>query len=253
LTHSTLIAAALALATLITSQNCLAEPEPSEDLSGALVSYAKLEYQAAFRMLVPLADHGNAVAQEILGFMYSRGEGVSRDDARAFAWFKLAAEAGRPDAQFEVGKMYRNGAGTQPDADAALFWLRRAADQGKVEALEALAEQYWGQGAFPADATAALELSLDAAKHGSAIAMYNIGLLYAEGRYVGWDEIEALKWFDLAYNQAIGRFREDVVRARSAMAERLMPMQVQVALSRSRDWWLTHIEKLPRAKRCHPE
>jgi TPR repeat protein len=243
LTHSTLIGAALAIATLITPQNCLAEPEPSEDLSSALVSYAKLEYQAAFRMLVPFADHGNAVAQEILGFMYSRGEGISRDDARAFAWFRRAAEAGRPEAQFELGKMYRNGMGTQPDGDATLFWLRRAADQGKVEALEALAEQYWRQGAYPADAAAALQLLLDAAIHGSATAMYNIGLCYAEGRHVARDEIEALKWFDLAYNQAIGSFREDVARARSAMAERLMPMQVQVALSRSRDWWLTHIEK----------
>lgn len=243
MTRSTLIAATLAIATLVTPQNCWAGPEPSEDLSGALVSYAKLEYQAAFRMLVPLADQGNAVAEEILGFMYSRGEGIARDDVRALAWFKLAAEAGRPEAQFELSKMYRNGIGTQPDGDAALYWLRRAADRGKVEALEALAEQYWRQDAYPADAKAALELSLEAAMQGSATAMYNIGLCYAEGRHVARDEIEALKWFDLAYNQAIGSFREVVARARTAMAEHLMPMQVQIALSRSHDWWLTHIEK----------
>lgn len=222
------------------SPRCQAGSEPPPSLPDALIRYAKLDYVAAHRMLSPLAHGGDAVAQEILGFMYARGEGVPRDDAAAFHWFTLAAEGGRPEAQFELGRMYRDGVGVTADGKAALFWLRRAADQGKTDAYDAVAELYLGQGGVAADLAAASEWFLRAAEHGSAQAMYRIGLRYAEGQGVPRDEIEALKWFDLAYAEAIDSLRDTVARARTAITGRLMPMQVQTALVRSHDWTRAH-------------
>jgi TPR repeat protein len=210
--------------------------EQQYDLSEALVHYAKLDYPTARRMLLPMADSGNAVAQETLGFMYLRGEGVPPDDVVAFRWFRLAALAGRPDAEFEAGKMYRDGRGVSPDGSMALFWFRRAADRGMTDAFVAVAELYLGQGDIPPDPAAASEWLLRAADLGSAEAMYMIGLRCARGQDGARDEIEALKWFDLANFRAIGTLRDDIARARMNLAEHLMPMQVQVALTRSRDW-----------------
>ena len=218
----------------------VAESQPQYDLSEALVYYARLDYPVARRMLVPMAEDGDAVAQETLGFMYSRGEGVPPDDGIAFRWFKLAALAGRPDAEFETGMMYRDGRGVSPDGKEALLWFRRAADQGMTEAFVAVAELYLGQNGVPPDPAAATEWLLRAADLGSADAMYMIGLRHAEGRDGARDEIEALKWLDLASSRAIGPLRDDVARARMNVAERLMPIQVQVALTRSRDWKNAH-------------
>ncbi|AMN43110.1 tetratricopeptide repeat protein [Rhodoplanes sp. Z2-YC6860] len=215
--------------------------QPQYDLSEALVYYARLDYPVAYRMLLPMANSGNAVAQETLGFMYSRGEGVAADDVMALRWFKLAAIAGRPDAEFEIGKFFRDGRGVPADGKAALFWFRRAADHGMTEAFVAVAELYLGQSGMPPDPAAASEWLLRAADLGSGEAMYLIGLRYADGRDEPRDDIEAFKWFDLALSRAIGTLRDDAARARMKMAERLMPMQVQVALTRSRDWKNAHL------------
>lgn len=230
--------AALIAATAFVSQSVRAEP--ASGLADALIRYAKLEYVQAHRMLAPLADAGDAVAQEILGVMYSRGEGIARDDAVALHWFTLAAEAGRPEAQFELGLIYRDGAGVAADGNTAMVWFRRAAEQGKTDAYNAVAELYLGQHGIPADPAAASEWFLRAAEHGSAQAMYSIGLRYAEGQGVLRDEIEALKWFDLAHGEAVGTLHDTIARARVALAERLMPMQVQMAQIRSREWIRTH-------------
>jgi uncharacterized protein len=210
--------------------------EQQYDLSEALVHYAKLDYPVAYRMLLPMAQDGNAVAQEVLGFMYLEGEGLPTDDVIAFRWFKLAALKGRPDAQFEIGKMYRDGRGVSTDGNAALLWFRRAADQGKTDAFVAVADLYLGRSGVPPDPAVALEWLLRAADLGSAEAMYMIGLRYAKGEEGIRDEIEALKWFDLASYRAIGTLRENVAQAKMDVAEHLMPMQVQIALARSRDW-----------------
>src|SRR6266700_1436795 len=132
LKNSITLAGALIVAATLMTQSCRAEP--SYALSDALTRYAKLDYANAHHLLQPLADDGDAVAQEILGFMYLHGEGVPRDDATAFRWFTLAAESGRTEAQFELGQMYRDGLGVTANGEAALLWLRRAAEQGRTDA-----------------------------------------------------------------------------------------------------------------------
>jgi len=101
------------------------------------------------------------------------------------------------------------------DGHAALFWFRRAADHGMTEAFVAVAELYLGQGGIPADPTAASEWLLRAADLGSGEAMYLIGLRYAEGQEEARDEVEALKWFELALTRAIGALRDNVARRQS--------------------------------------
>ena len=62
-----------------------AEPsaEPSA-LSDALALHATLDYGAAFSLLLPLAEKGDPVAQEVVGFMYAHGEAVPLNRRAAF-------------------------------------------------------------------------------------------------------------------------------------------------------------------------
>jgi TPR repeat protein len=79
---------------------------PLEDATGAS---QRGDYATALRLLRPLAEQGNAVAQYNLGVMYTAGQGVAQDDRVAVKWFRLGAEQGNPDAQANLGFMYDSG------------------------------------------------------------------------------------------------------------------------------------------------
>ena len=49
--------------------------------------------------LARVAEQGHAIAQYYLGYMFSTGDGLPRDDAEAIHWFRLAAERGHTSAQ----------------------------------------------------------------------------------------------------------------------------------------------------------
>ena len=57
------------------------------------------DWEAALKLVKPLAEQGDAEAQSKLGFMYASGQGVTQDDEEAVKWFRLAAEQGDEEAQ----------------------------------------------------------------------------------------------------------------------------------------------------------
>ena len=130
--------------------------QTSPVLADALIRYTRLDYVKSLEMLLPLAQGGDPVAQEVLGFMYARGEGIPADDASAYYWFTLAADAGRTEAQFQLGRIYRDGAGVPRDSKTALYWFGRAAQQGSHDAMNAAGEIYLGRYDIHVDYAAAL-------------------------------------------------------------------------------------------------
>ena len=75
------------------------------------------------------ADQGYPEAQFYLGFAYTEGRGVPRDDAEAARWVRLAADQGHPYAQGHLGRLYAEGRGVEQDLVAAHTWLSLAALQ----------------------------------------------------------------------------------------------------------------------------
>ncbi len=69
----------------------LALAGPYED---AATAYYKGDYATALRVLRPLAEQGEAQAQNNLGAMYAKGQGVPQDYAAAIVWYRKAAEQG---------------------------------------------------------------------------------------------------------------------------------------------------------------
>jgi TPR repeat protein len=61
---------------------------PFED---GVAAYNRGDYATAMQLWQPLADRGDTSAQNNLGVMYERDEGVPQDYVRAHMWFSLAA------------------------------------------------------------------------------------------------------------------------------------------------------------------
>ena len=76
---------------------------------------------------VERADKGEAEAQFNLGRCYAQGEGVEKDLARAFSWYRKAAEQGHPVAQLMLARCYADGDGVVKDQAEAYAWFTLAA------------------------------------------------------------------------------------------------------------------------------
>ena len=93
----------------------------------------------AARWLRLAAEAGHARAQYMLGLNTSRGWGVHQDDAVAERWFNRAADQGYAQACYHLAWMYHKGEGVARDEARALRLMARAADLGMAEADAALA------------------------------------------------------------------------------------------------------------------
>ena len=80
------------------------------------------------------AEQGYAEAQYILGYMYSKGLGVTQDYKEAVKWYTKAAEQGHADAQHSLGFMRDNGQGVAQDYKSAHMWFNIAAANGGSDA-----------------------------------------------------------------------------------------------------------------------
>ena len=138
------------------------------------------------------AEQGDAAAQASLGFMYSEGRGVLKDDAEAVRWYRLAADQGFADAQLNLGVKYALGQGVLKDNAEAVRWFRLAAGQGLAEA------------------------------------QVGLGMMYANGRGVLKDSVLAHMWLNIAGasgNEAARKERDnledDMTRAEISRATEL--------------------------------
>ena len=111
------------------------------DFQSGVDAIKKGDYATALREFKPLAEQGMAAAQTNLGLMYSKGMGVTQDDAYAFKWYRVAAEQGQPVAQNNLGAMFVNGLGGPKDPVFGTMWLMLAAENGYAAAGDAVKAQ----------------------------------------------------------------------------------------------------------------
>ncbi len=94
-----------------------------------VAAFMRGDYATAFREWRPLAEQGNASAQNNLGGMYGQGLGVTQDYVQALQWYRKAAEQGDAHAQYNLGSMYRDGQGVPQDYVQAYMWFKLAASR----------------------------------------------------------------------------------------------------------------------------
>ena len=115
---------------LILSFVYLSTPAWADDQAGA-EAFERSDYATALRELRPLAEHGDGLAQSMLGWMYEWGEGVPKDYVQARLWYEKAAAQGSPDAQFTLGQLYAKGQGVTQNHVQAHMWYNLAAANGE--------------------------------------------------------------------------------------------------------------------------
>src|SRR3990172_7650549 len=102
------------LAALVLSLS-LAAPVAAGPFEDAAAAYELGDYATALRLMRPLAEQGDALAQYNLGVMYENGQGVPQDYAEAVKWYRKAADQGVALAQSNLGFAYANGQGVPQD------------------------------------------------------------------------------------------------------------------------------------------
>jgi uncharacterized protein len=82
------------------------------------------------------AEQGVIHAQCLIGAAYAAGDGVKKDEAKAFEWLMKAAEQGDAHAQRIIGSVY-----DEQDKAKAFHWFMKAAEQGDAQSISWV-EQY---------------------------------------------------------------------------------------------------------------
>jgi uncharacterized protein len=143
----------------------LALPASADPLMDGGHYYEQGDYVRALAVWQPLAQQGNAEAQNNLALLYLDGKGVPRNLPEAARYFQLSAAAGSALGQNNLGGLYRDGNGLARDYGKAARWFAASASQG------------------------------------NSAGMYNLGLMYELGQGVKADPLEAAMWYDLAAEQ----------------------------------------------------
>jgi hypothetical protein len=154
------------------------------------------QYEMAYKIWAPLADHGYAKAQATLGWMYHTGKGVEKDLSQAYQWYEKAAKQNHPVAQNNLGVFYEQGLFVGKSATSAAKWYREAAE--------------WG---YP-------------------FAQYNLGILYLEGRGLKKDEKEAQFWLQIAALQGV----EQAIQVLQEMSVTVHGSTVSVSPGKGPQW-----------------
>ena len=206
-------------------------------LEDSRTAYQRGDYTTAMSLLRPLAEQGDAAAQNGLGLMFAQGHGVPQDYAQAVAWYRKAAEQGNAVAQSNLGVLYAQGHGVPQDYAQAVAWLQKAADQGDAAAQNGLGVLYAQGHGVPQDYAEAVNWYRKAADQGSPKAQLGLGLMFAQGHGVPQDYAQAYQWFNLAASRAKDAETQNAAtHNRDVVAKRLTSAQIAEAQKMAREW-----------------
>ena len=166
---------------------------------------AKSDIAAAadFESTQKQADQGDAAAQNLLGELYLKGQGVRQDSKAAAEWFRKSADQDHPPAEFNVGTLYEAGQGVPVDYARAVEWYQKSAEHGNAAAQYSLAVMYVHARGVARNDSESFKWLTRAAQQGEPMAAYAIGERCRNGTGVPLDLAEAYKWFSVAADQKV--------------------------------------------------
>ena len=194
------------------------------------------DFEAAYRLLRPLAEQGVALAQTNLGFMYANGRGVPQDYSKALEWFRKAADQGFATAQTNLGIMYYMGLGVPQDYAEAMKWLRLAADHGVASAQGRLGAMYGAGYGVPQDDTEAVKWFRRGADQGDNYAQLMLGFMFELGRGVPQDYVQAHMRFNIAAASSKVEKPDAAAENRDRVAAKMTPAQIAEAEKLAHEW-----------------
>jgi TPR repeat protein len=150
-------------------------------------------YTKAFPHLCFAAKHGYPHAQNLVGYCYDLGLGTRRDPKAAVHWYKKAATAEYDEAIYNLALCYSRGDGIRKNERKA-FDLNQRAAMGHVWASCNLGTMYAEGVGTKTDPALAVKWWRKAAQKGDAKAQYNLGGACLEGDGVRKSERLGVAW-----------------------------------------------------------
>jgi hypothetical protein len=115
----------MAVAT-VAAVGVLAPAAGHADMSSIRKMLEAKHFKRAGQELQTLAERGNGWAQERLGILLKKAEGITRDDEVAAGWLTRAANQNSGAAQLHLAQYYEAGGPFPRDAGEAFFWASLA-------------------------------------------------------------------------------------------------------------------------------
>ncbi len=111
-----------------------AEISEAEALALGLAAHAAGDFEAAARLLHPLAVAGNVEAQMRIGIMHENGEFFPHSVCAAILFYDKAARAGSAKAMSYLASSYMTGGGIRRDLIKSYLWAHSAVRRGETNA-----------------------------------------------------------------------------------------------------------------------
>jgi TPR repeat protein len=180
------------------SNGLFALADENENYKKGLSAYTAKDYATAKTYWEKGIEEGSSEAMRKLGYLYSKGWGVERDDRKAVELYEQAATAGHPDAPYILGYKYRE---MKEYASAKKWYLKAMEKEGPlgVTAMVELGEMYEAGEGVPQDYERAFMLYLSARSTLSST-HFRMSRLYMEGKGVHQHPGMAYKWLKKATN-----------------------------------------------------
>jgi uncharacterized protein len=161
------------------------------------------DYDSGFRQILPAATAGSALAQRYMGYYYSVGWSVKKDNRKAFEWYSLAAKNGDAESLAQMATYYFTGnEGIVPrDCNAALSLTHQSASKGILKAYQLLSRSYVEGVCVSSDIEEALNWANKAAEANDSAPLYFIGVQYWQGNRVDQDFQKAYELFRRSADQ----------------------------------------------------
>lgn len=211
------------------------------------------DYTNAFKLLLPLAEQGQEIAQSTVGTFYEYGLGTKKDMKLAFKWYLRSAERGASDGQNNVGYCYKFGKGVKKNLTTAFEWFKKAAggsnralynlglcfrdgegveqdyneaikifkslmDKNDASGICALGVMYYEGKGVPKDYKEAVRLTKLAIKQNDSTSQRNLGEFYEYGRGVKQDNVKALMWYTISLKNGWNESKELIEKLSEKMS-----------------------------------
>jgi TPR repeat protein len=194
------------------------DASPAEAFQFGFDAYRQGDKETALEALGFAAENGHPIAQWKLGRMYAEGDGITRDDYKAFEYFSEIADAHADDSPSEpnsrfvsnafvaLGTYYKNGipnSDIKPDLDRARQIFAYAASYfGDAEAQLNLARMYYEGEGGDRDTLQAARWAKLAADKGNVGAQALLGHLLFEGDGIKREPVVGLMFLTIARDRA---------------------------------------------------
>ncbi|GBC01725.1 hypothetical protein RclHR1_04300007 [Rhizophagus clarus] len=155
----------------------------------------------AFELYKELAEQGYSNAQNKLGYCYEGGIGTKKDLEKAIYWYQRAAKNQNKFSQYHLGRCYEFGNGIEKDEVKAFEWYRKSAEQGYYDAQNELGYLYESGVIIEKDLEKAVYWYQKAAEKGNKFSQYNLGICYQYGNGIEKDEAKAFEWYKKSAEQ----------------------------------------------------